>query len=268
VPLFVTITPLAPFAAYYLKATAGLMAASIMLLTMLTYFGVIAANWLMRAHMDQHGAIPFFRLSYAFFGLIATGWMLFLQSGGRWLIMLPFLYFLQGFASACWMSISDCGARRRESRQEGGEEPQTPRAVRRGDATAVIAAERLRRSQSEQAGERSRRLEAEVARAREQIVVADRAQRRMAALAPYTEATDLLRRAEMLDNALADDLGRRSQLTDQAILRLRDALATEPEFIEARYALGEALRTAGRPLEAASEFLAADAIALTFAFPA
>jgi tetratricopeptide (TPR) repeat protein len=125
--------------------------------------------------------------------------------------------------------------------------------------TMAAAAERLRRSQAEQAGERSRRLEAEVARAREQVVVADRAQRRMAALAPYTEATDLLRRAEMLDNALADDLGRRSQLTDLAILRLRDALATEPEFIEARYALGEALRTAGRPLEAATEFLAADA---------
>jgi MFS family permease len=106
VPLFVTITPLAPFAAYYLKATAGLMAASIMLLTMLTYFGVIAANWFMRNHMDQHGAIPFFRLSYAFFGLIAAGWMLFLQSGGRWLIMLPFLYFLQGFASACWTSAN------------------------------------------------------------------------------------------------------------------------------------------------------------------
>ena len=104
VPLFVTITPIAPFAAYYLRATAGLTAASIMLLTMLTYFGLIAANWFMRSHMDHHGAKPFFRLSYAFFALIAAGWLLFLLNGGRWLLMLPPMYLLQGAASGCWTS--------------------------------------------------------------------------------------------------------------------------------------------------------------------
>jgi len=106
VPLYFTITPIAPFAAYYLKATGGLTAASILLLTMLTYFGLIAANWFMRTHMDHHGAKPFFRLSYGFFALIAAGWLFFLQTNGRWQLMLPALYMLQGAASGCWTSAN------------------------------------------------------------------------------------------------------------------------------------------------------------------
>ena len=104
--LFFTITPIAPFAAYYLKATAGLNTANIMLLTMLTYVGLIGANWYMRSHLDSHGTKPFFRLSYAFFGLISAGWLFFLQSGGRWQLMLPVLYVLQGVASGCWTSAN------------------------------------------------------------------------------------------------------------------------------------------------------------------
>jgi hypothetical protein len=104
VALFFTITPIAPFAAYYLKATSGLTTAGIMLLTMLTYVGLIAANWYMRSHLDTHGTKPFFRISYALFGLISAGWLLFLQTGGRWLLMLPPLYALQGVASGCWTS--------------------------------------------------------------------------------------------------------------------------------------------------------------------
>ena len=105
-PLFFIITPIAPFATYYLKATAGITASSIILLTMLTYFGLIAANWFMRSRMDQHGAKPFFRLSYALHALIAAGWLLFLQTGGRWMLMLPVLYTLQGAASGCWTSAN------------------------------------------------------------------------------------------------------------------------------------------------------------------
>jgi MFS family permease len=106
VTLFFTITPIAPFAAFYLKATAGLTTAHVMLLTMLTYFGLISANAFMRSRLDVHGAKPFFRLSYALFGLIAAGWLLFLVNEGRWLIMLPLIYFLQGAASGCWTSAN------------------------------------------------------------------------------------------------------------------------------------------------------------------
>lgn len=106
VALFFTITPIAPFAAYYLKATAGLNTAHIMLLSMLTYFGLIAANWYMRSHLDAHGAKPFFRLSYGLFGVIAAGWMLFLETDGRWVLLLPPLYTLQGAASGCWTSAN------------------------------------------------------------------------------------------------------------------------------------------------------------------
>jgi MFS family permease len=105
-PLFFIITPIAPFAAFYLKATAGITASSIILLTMLTYFGLIGANWFMRSRMDQHGAKPFFRLSYALLALIAAGWLLFLLTDGRWMLMLPVLYLLQGAASGCWTSAN------------------------------------------------------------------------------------------------------------------------------------------------------------------
>ncbi len=106
VPLFAAITPIAPFAAYYLKTTAELTSAQIILLTMLTYFGLIAANWQMRAHMDRTGAKPFFRLSYLSHAMIAVGWIGFISTGGRWLWMLPVLYFLQGVASGCWNSAN------------------------------------------------------------------------------------------------------------------------------------------------------------------
>ena len=106
VPLFVTITPIAPFAAFYLKVTANVSSAYVMLLTMLTYFGLIAANWFMRSRMDRIGAKPFFRVSYLAFGVIAAGWLVFLYSQGRWLIMLPVIYLLQGVASGCWTSAN------------------------------------------------------------------------------------------------------------------------------------------------------------------
>lgn len=106
IPLFVTITPIAPFATYYLKVTANVSSAYVMLLTMLTYFGLIAANWFMRPRMDRIGAKPFFRVSYLAFSAIAAGWLIFLYSQGRWLIMLPVLYLLQGVASGCWTSAN------------------------------------------------------------------------------------------------------------------------------------------------------------------
>jgi MFS family permease len=38
--------------------------------------------------------------------LIALGWILFLHVEGRWLLMLPVIYFLQGVASGCWTSAN------------------------------------------------------------------------------------------------------------------------------------------------------------------
>ena len=106
VPLFVILTPIAPFAAYYLKVAAHVSSAQVMLLTMLTYFGLIAANWVMRSQMDRIGAKPFFRISYLVLAITAVGWLAVLYSNGRWLLLLPPLYLLQGVASGCWTSAN------------------------------------------------------------------------------------------------------------------------------------------------------------------
>jgi tetratricopeptide (TPR) repeat protein len=70
-----------------------------------------------------------------------------------------------------------------------------------------------------------------------------RAQRRMRAFASYAEATDLLMRG---------------QVPDRAAQLLEEALRTDPEFPEAQYALGEALRLAGLPDKAAPAYLRAN----------
>jgi MFS family permease len=106
VPLFVLITPIAPFVTFYLRGATGLGNSSILMLTMLTYFGLMAANLVMRSRMDEIGAKPFFRLSYIVHAAIAAGWVLFLVTDGRWLILLPVLFFLQGVASGCWISAN------------------------------------------------------------------------------------------------------------------------------------------------------------------
>lgn len=106
VPLFAAITPLSPFVAYYLKTTAALTSAQVILLTMLTYFGLIAANIYMRAQMDRIGTKPFFRLSYICHAVIAVAWIAFIYTNGTWLPLLPVLYFLQGVASGCWTSAN------------------------------------------------------------------------------------------------------------------------------------------------------------------
>jgi MFS family permease len=106
VALFASITPIAPFTAYYLKTTAGLTAASIMVYTILTYFGVISANWFMRSRMDRIGAKPFFRFAYLSYALISLGWLVFLGTGGKWVLLLPAFFLLQGIAAGCWTSAN------------------------------------------------------------------------------------------------------------------------------------------------------------------
>ena len=106
VTFFCGITPLAPFAVYYLKAAAGVSTAQVILLTMLTYVGLIAANIAMRKHMDQIGAKPFFKAAFLSYALISAAWIVFLLTGGKAYWTLPFLFFLQGAGSGFWNSAN------------------------------------------------------------------------------------------------------------------------------------------------------------------
>jgi tetratricopeptide (TPR) repeat protein len=100
----------------------------------------------------------------------------------------------------------------------------------------ALAAEREARSMQEKAQEAERDRQAALAE------TAARAQRRTKAFAPYAEAIDLLLRGQKYDRA--------AQL-------LEEALATDREFPEAQFALGEALRLSGLPDRAAPAYLKA-----------
>ena len=106
VALFAAITPISPFGAYYLKTTVQLGTSGVLMLTMLTYVGLIVANVLMRAHLDRVGAKPFFQLCFLTHILIAAGWIGFLGSDGHPLWILPGLYVLMGFGAGCWNSAN------------------------------------------------------------------------------------------------------------------------------------------------------------------
>jgi MFS family permease len=93
---YVVTTPIAPFGAYYLKATAGFSVVNIMLYTMLQYGGVIGGNWFMRSRLDQTGAKPFFRLAFALFALIALGWLACLHWSSTTFWLMPVLFALLG----------------------------------------------------------------------------------------------------------------------------------------------------------------------------
>jgi MFS family permease len=105
-PLFIAITPLPPFTVFYLKTTHGTPAAVIMLYAMLTYLGVITANVIMRSRLDRIGAKPFFRLSYAGYSFSALGWLAFLYFGATLTLLVPVLFFVQGFAGGSWTSAN------------------------------------------------------------------------------------------------------------------------------------------------------------------
>jgi tetratricopeptide (TPR) repeat protein len=98
------------------------------------------------------------------------------------------------------------------------------------------------------------RAEASAAEAERQraaaVEAAERSRRRVEAFGPYAEAADLLNRGVGFDRA--------AEL-------LRSAVSTDPEFPEARFALGEALRQAGRPAEAAEAYLEADRLSFAAA---
>lgn len=103
---FVVVTPISPFGAYYLTASAGLGMSAIMAFTMLQYCGTIAGNWYMRSRIDRVGAKPFFRLSFVLFGIIAAGWLHCLRLPGATLWVMPGLYFLLGAASGMFSAAN------------------------------------------------------------------------------------------------------------------------------------------------------------------
>lgn len=103
---YVVTTPLAPFSAYYLKSTAGLTTASIMLYTMLQYGGVIAGNAFMRSRLDRTGAKPFFRAAFLAFAGIAVGWLACLRYPALVGIVMPVLYFLLGVGSGVFTAAN------------------------------------------------------------------------------------------------------------------------------------------------------------------
>ena len=65
-----------------------------------------AMNWFMRSRIDQTGAKPFFRLSFALFALIAAGWLVCL----RWTLitpwLMPLLYVMLGAAAGMFTAAN------------------------------------------------------------------------------------------------------------------------------------------------------------------
>ena len=97
------VTPLPPFAAYYLKVGPGLSTAQIMVFEVARYAGVMAAAWILRRRIDELGARPFFLLALGLYALVAGYWWVFLEWGAGGIPALLVSYFLLGLAAAVWV---------------------------------------------------------------------------------------------------------------------------------------------------------------------
>jgi hypothetical protein len=104
--LYASITPISPFTAYYLKTTVKMGTSPVLILTMLTYAGLIIANLVMRTHMDRIGTKLFFKFCFLAHAALAAGWIVFLEGEGTQRWMLPLLYLLAGFGAGCWNSAN------------------------------------------------------------------------------------------------------------------------------------------------------------------
>ncbi len=98
----VVTTSIPPFAAYFLKAGAGLAASQIMMFEVLRYAGVIVAAWLIAKRIDLVGARAFFLLALALHAIVAVYWWIFLQTGGEGIAGVLIVYFILGLGAACW----------------------------------------------------------------------------------------------------------------------------------------------------------------------
>lgn len=96
-------TPLAPFAAYHLKAVGGLSPGLIMLFEVLRYGGGIAAALALKRRVDTRGARPFLLVSLVLHAALGAYWLLFLRGWAGGQAGLVLAYFTMGGASTCWL---------------------------------------------------------------------------------------------------------------------------------------------------------------------
>ncbi|MBI3830791.1 MAG: protein kinase [Planctomycetes bacterium] len=106
-------------------------------------------------------------------------------------------------------------------------------------------ADRLRAqaSDSKRLQAESEKLQAELQKQKVLAASSEKAQRRLRAFEPYARSMDLLMRGQLPERAAED---------------LKRALAIDPDFPEAQFALAESLRFSGSPHEAALAYLKAD----------
>lgn len=97
------VTPLPPFAAYFLKVGPGLSTAQIMVFEVARYAGVMVAAWVLRRRIDETGARPFFLLALGLYVVVAAFWWTYLEFGLGGIPGLLGSYFLLGLAAAAWV---------------------------------------------------------------------------------------------------------------------------------------------------------------------
>ena len=132
-----------------------------------------------------------------------------------------------------------------------GREARDAEAAQQKERAARLEAELLvaskdgeaRDAEAARQKERGARLEAELEKQKTLAATAESAHKRLAAFDPYSQAMDLLMRG---------------QLPERAAELLKNALVIDASFPEAQFALGEALRACGRPLDAAAAYAKAD----------
>ncbi len=106
--------------------------------------------------------------------------------------------------------------------------------------------QRAHEAETKLADEDKRELEVERAARKVEAAAADKAKLRSQAFVPYAQGMDRLMRGE----------GHYSE----AAKCMTDAIAIDPDFSEAQFALGEALRLGGDPVKAETAYLQADSI--------
>ncbi|MEZ5278375.1 MAG: MFS transporter [Opitutaceae bacterium] len=102
----VTVTPIPPFCAYFLKAGPGFSASHILVLTTLQYAGAISGALLIRSRIDHLGPRPFFRMALTIYALVAVYWLFFLGGQVSGSPGLHGAYFMLGLAASMWFSAN------------------------------------------------------------------------------------------------------------------------------------------------------------------
>jgi MFS family permease len=98
----VLVTPIPPFAAYYLKVGPKFSSGQIMLFEVSRYLGVMVAAWVIRRRIDATGARPYFLLALALYATVGAFWWLYLETGFGGSGGIFVAYFLLGLGAATW----------------------------------------------------------------------------------------------------------------------------------------------------------------------